>query len=242
MDKIYAVIPAYNEQDNIKDVINGWYDAIAATSPESRLVIIDDGSRDDTLKIAREEEATHPQLIVLHKENSGHGATILYGYKYAIENGADFVFQTDSDGQTLPEEFPAFFEKRNEYDFVIGHRKERKDGKKRIFTTRVLRLVIRIIFGVYIKDANTPFRLMSSSSLKECLKVVPKDYNLTNVIVSVAYARLGYKGLYIPVTFRPRQGGVNSINMKKIFKTGFAALRDFRNINKALKAAEKEKN
>lgn len=47
----------------------------------------------------------YPQLIGITKPNSGHGATVLYAYKYAIQNGADYVFQTDSDGQTLTEEF-----------------------------------------------------------------------------------------------------------------------------------------
>ena len=53
-----------------------------------------------------------PQLIPLDKPNSGHGATVLYLYRYAIENGADYIFQTDSDGQTNPEEFWQMYENR----------------------------------------------------------------------------------------------------------------------------------
>jgi hypothetical protein len=88
-----------------------------------------------------------------------------------------------------------------------------------------------------VTDANTPFRLMKSDTLRENIGLVPKDFNLSNVIISVIYAKKKYKVKYIPITFRPRQGGVNSINMKRIFKIGMQALADFRQINKTLKEA-----
>lgn len=234
MDKLFAIIPAYNEQDNIRDVINAWYDVITATSPDSRLVVIDDGSKDDTFRIMQEEAAEKPALIALHKENSGHGATVLYGYRYALENGADFVFQTDSDGQTLPSEFGMFYRRRHEYPFIIGLRKDRKDGFFRILTNRVLRLVVRTVFKIDLKDINTPYRLMERSLLEDCLRYIPEDFNLSNVILTVVAARRGYRGLYIPVTFRNRQGGKNSINIKKIFKIGARAIKDFYSINRSL--------
>ena len=53
---------------------------------------------------------TRPLLVAQTKPNGGHGSTVLYGYRYAIENGADYVFQTDSDGQTPPSEFDEFWE------------------------------------------------------------------------------------------------------------------------------------
>lgn len=234
MDKIYAVIPAYNEQDNIREVINDWYPVIMATGPESRLVIIDDGSKDDTFDILCDEAHKRPGLIALSKPNSGHGATLLYGYRYAISQGADFIFQTDSDGQTLASEFEGFYKRRNDYDIVIGHRKGRQDGFSRLVVTKTLKAVVRLMFGVKITDANTPYRLMKAEPLKDCLSVVPDNFNLTNVVLSVAFARFAYKGAFVPVTFRPRQGGKNSINIPKIIKIGFRALRDFRSINKEI--------
>lgn len=241
MEKIYAVIPAYNEQDNIREVINDWYPVIAATGRDSRLVVIDDGSKDDTYRILREEAADKPALIALTKPNSGHGATVLFGYEYALSHGADFVFQTDSDGQTLSSEFEEFYRHRYDYDIVIGHRKGRQDGFSRLLVTKTLKAVVRIMFGVSVRDANTPFRLMKAQALADCMRVVPKRFNLSNVVLTVAFARLGYKGLYIPVTFRPRQGGKNSINIRKIALIGFRALRDFYRINKELKHESKKR-
>lgn len=235
MDKLYIVIPAYNEEANIEKVIRDWYPVVDRIGHGSRLVIIDDGSRDGTYsilqKFGKELEALEP----ITKPNGGHGATVLYGYRYAVNAGADYVFQTDSDGQTLPEEFWPFWEQRNSYDMVIGHRRGRQDGFSRVFVTKTLKLVLWLCFHVSITDANTPFRLMKTATLKEQLKLVPENFNLSNVMISVIYARKKLAVKYMPVTFRPRQGGVNSINMKKIIRIGRQAVQDFRRINKDLR-------
>ena len=237
MDKLFIVIPEYNEEENIRQVIDDWYPVVEAHNGdgESRLVIIDDGSKDSTFKIMEEYAKERPLFCPITKPNGGHGATVLYGYHYALEHGADYIFQTDSDGQTLPSEFEAFWEQRSLYDMVIGWRKGREDGASRVFTTKVLKLVIKVCFGVTVTDANTPFRLMKASILQEQIKLVPKDFNLSNVIITVIYTKKGLGVKYMPITFRPRQGGVNSINLKKIFKIGKQALKDFREINKAIR-------
>lgn len=244
MDRLFIVMPAYNEQDNIRELIETWYPVVVKTGPESRLVIVNDGSRDNTYNIMRDCAADKPQFVPLTKENGGHGDTVLYAYNYAINTlnsnkvmggGKAYVFQTDSDGQTLPEEFWQFWEKRNDFDLIIGHRKGRQDGFARVVVTKVLKLTIRLCFGVTVTDANTPFRLMESSKLAENIKLVPEHFFLSNVILTVIYTKKKQHIKYIPITFRPRQGGVNSINLKKIFKIGVKAIGDFRKINHELK-------
>ena len=235
-DKLYIVIPAYNESENIIDVVNDWYPVVEQYGGEgSRLVIIDDGSKDNTYEILQKLAADRPLMEAVTKPNSGHGATVLYGYHYALDHGADYIFQTDSDGQTLSSEFGPFWENREQYDMVIGHRNHREDGFSRKIVTKTLKLVIKLCFGVTVTDANTPFRLMKAETLKKYIGLIPKDYNLANVIVSVIYAKKNCKVKYFPITFRPRQGGVNSINLKRIFKIGVQALKDFRVIAKAIK-------
>lgn len=237
MEKLYIVIPVYNEEANIKEVIEDWYPVVEKHNEngESRLVLIDDGSKDSTYSIIQECAQKYPLIKAITKQNEGHGATVLYGYNYAIENGADYIFQTDSDGQTLPSEFEQFWDCREDYEMVIGHRCKREDGFSRFVVTKVLKATLKVCFGVAVTDANTPFRLMKADVLKENLKLVPEKFNLSNVIISVIYAKKKYNVKYIPITFRPRQGGVNSINLKKIFKIGVQAIKDFRKINKTLK-------
>ncbi|MBQ8185104.1 MAG: glycosyltransferase family 2 protein [Lachnospiraceae bacterium] len=240
MDKLYLIMPAYNEEANIEQVISEWYPVVEKIGGESRLVIVDDGSKDHTYEMMLEAAKTRPLFQPVTKPNGGHGATVLYGYRYALEQGADYIFQTDSDGQTRPDEFWQFWKQREAYDMVIGHRSKREDGFSRVVVTKVLKAVIRVCFGVSVTDANTPFRLMKASTLKENIHLVPRDFNLSNVIISVIYAKKQLKVKYFPITFRPRQGGVNSINLKKIFRIGQQAVKDFRTINAALAKAEKE--
>ena len=93
--------------------------------------------------------------------------------------------------------------------------------------------------GVLIPDSNAPFRLMRASYLKKYLKKIPENYNLPNVMLTTLGQYYHENIIFNPISFRPRQGGINSINMKKIFKIGRQALIDFRNIKKAVMIDEK---
>lgn len=234
-DKLYIVIPAYNEEENIDAVAREWHEVVSSIGVNSKLVIIDDGSKDQTYNKLCELKKELSQLCPLTKQNSGHGATLLFGYNYALQEGADYIFQTDSDGQTLPSEFHQFWEDRNNNDAIIGYRNHRQDGFSRVIVTKTLKLVLRIIFGLNITDANTPYRLMSRKILEKYIPKVPKDFNLANVMLTVFFVHNKEKIRFIPITFRPRQGGVNSINIRKITKIGIQAVKDFQSIKKGMK-------
>ena len=232
MDKLCIVIPAYNEEVNIDSVAREWHEVVKRIGEDSQLVIISDGSKDSTYKILLNLQKELPQLIPVTKKNGGHGGTVLYGYKYALEHGADYIFQTDSDGQTLPDEIWTFWEARKDYDAQIGYRKGRQDGFSRVVVTKVLKLVLFFSFGLWITDANTPFRLMSRESLQRLIPKIPENYNLSNVLLTVLYEKEKACLRYLPITFRPRQGGVNSINLKKIVGIGKKAVKDFASLKK----------
>lgn len=110
MRKIYFVLPAYNEEANIEETIRQWYPVVERCGGECRLVIANDGSKDKTYEIMTRLQSQYPQFIPLDKPNQGHGPTVIYLYRYAIAHGADYIFQTDSDGQTNPLEFNAFLD------------------------------------------------------------------------------------------------------------------------------------
>ena len=234
-EKLYIVIPAYNEEETITAVATKWHKVVEKIGQHSKLVVINDGSKDNTLQKLKTLTKTLPNLIVLNKENGGHGDTILYGYKYALDKKANYIFQTDSDDQTLPSEFWDFWEQRHNYDAIIGSRKHRQDGFSRIIVTKVLKLVIFTIFHINIEDANTPFRLINKKTLEKYYPQIPQHFNLSNVMLSILIVKGNEKVKFIPITFRPRQGGVNSINLKKISKIGIKAIKDFKTIKKELK-------
>lgn len=226
-DRLIIVIPAYNEAMNIELVVCQWYPVIEKIGGESRLFVINDGSTDGTQEKLQKLQTAYPCLRAVKKKNQGHGATVLYGYRCALAEGTDYIFQTDSDGQTLPEDFWQMWERRKECGLLIGSRQGRQDGWQRVFVTRVLRLLLWIIFGCWVEDANTPFRLMKAEQLREVIEQIPENYFLSNVLMTVIYTKENLGVQYFPITFRPRQAGKNSIDMKKILKIGCTAVGDF---------------
>lgn len=177
---MYIVVPAYNESENVSQLVEKWYPVVERHDDGglSRLIVIDDGSEDDTYERLQALAADRPLLVALTKTNSGHGPTLIYGYRHALGVGADWVFQTDSDGQTDPSEFDLMWDARADYDAQFGNRTERGDGRGRAFAERTLCRVLRHYFGVCIPDANAPFRLMSAQYLADYLPRLPEDYNL----------------------------------------------------------------
>ena len=227
MDRLYIVIPAYNEEETIGQVAREWHKVARQAGEGSRLVIVNDGSKDRTYEILCNLRKELPLLVPLTKENGGHGAAVRYGYAYAIHKKADYIFQTDADGQTLPGEFQKFWKRRCRADVLIGYRKHREDGISRIVVTEVLRFVLWVIFGLYVTDANTPYRLMDRQVLERNIKQVPRNFQLPNVLLTVLFLKNKETVIFIPITFRPRQGGKNSIDLYKITKIGIRAIRDF---------------
>lgn len=233
-EKLYIIIPAYNEAANIGRLIKEWYPIVERHNGagHSRLVIINDGSNDNTYELVKEAEQQHPLLRGLTKVNGGHGSTVLYGYRYAIKNNADYVFQTDSDNQTDPAEFEQFWQFRQKYDAIIGNRTHRKDGLQRIFVEKALLHILHFYYGVEIPDSNAPYRLMKMELLKKYLPKMPLDFNLPNVMLTTYFAYYHEKIKFLPISFAARQGGINSINIPKIAKIGWRALGDFRVLKK----------
>ena len=241
MDSLYIIIPAYNEAENIASTIEEWYDVIENHNGngESRLVIIDDGSTDYTFDIIEKAKESRPLLETISKENGGHGSSIYQGYLYALEKGADYIFQTDSDGQTLASEFEQFYSLREEYNVQIGDRINRADGIVRKLISFGVRIAVLFTFGVMVKDVNTPYRLMDNKSLKKAIGYLPENYNITNVALTGIFGCMAKDKKYgselirmrfVPITFRTRQGGNNSINPVKIIKIGMHAFKELREI------------
>lgn len=226
-DILYVVMPAYNEEGNIKETVKSWYPILEGKDEASRLVIADSGSTDNTHIILEEMQKEYPKLEIFTECEKQHGPKLIALYDYAINKGADFIFQTDSDGQTNPDEFDAFWQLRNEYTGIFGERTVRGDGKDRAFVEKVVCLLLKIFFNVNVPDANAPFRLMRTGSVKKYLYKLPKNYNIPNIMITTYFAHYKEKLTFKEISFKPRQAGTNSINIPKIVKIGWQALSDF---------------
>lgn len=235
-ETLYIVMPAYNEEANIKATLDAWYPVIEKHNKtgNSRLVVVNDGSKDNTYKMMQEYAEAHPLFVPLTKPNGGHGSTVIFAYDYAIKSGADWIFQTDSDGQTNPDEFDAFWNERDNYDAIFGNRTVRGDGKSRAFVEKVVCMLVKHYFGVKVPDANAPFRLMRADKVSKYLGKLKPDYNLPNIMMTTYFVYYKERVTFKEISFKPREKGTNSINIKKIIKIGQQALKDFRELKKNL--------
>lgn len=238
MDRLYLVMPAYNEEDNIEEVVKAWYPILSGKDEKSRLVVADSGSSDRTHAILMEMKRVMPKLEIMSDTDRQHGPKVIALYDYAIKNGAEYIFQTDSDGQTDPGEFDEFWDRKDRYDFICGNRQsggERGDGRLRIFIENIVCLLLKLYFGVKVPDANAPFRLMKTDTVKKYLYNMPGDYSLPNIMLTVYFVYYRERVCFREITFKPRQGGANSVNMIKIVKIGWQALFDFYGFKKSMR-------
>ncbi|MDD5349519.1 MAG: glycosyltransferase family 2 protein [Chthoniobacteraceae bacterium] len=229
---LILVMPIYNEEANITQVISEWLPVLSNLGIRYELFAINDGSKDRTLPILQSLACEHPgNIVVIDKPNSGHGRSCRAGYERALERSARWILQIDSDGQCDPSYFPSFWSQREEADCVFGFRSTRGDGLVRKLISRSCGVLSSLVSGVNVRDANVPYRLMRNEALAQALPRVPADFDVQNIALTVALKRCqGIRWRYVPIHFRDRQGGVNSINIRKIAKMGWKMLNELRRV------------
>jgi dolichol-phosphate mannosyltransferase len=225
---LWVVMPVYNEQESITTVINQWLEELRKYQIKFTMCILNDGSKDRSLQIIQELASKEKEIKVVDKSNSGHGQTCVAGYKIALENGADWIFQIDSDGQCDVSFFEKFQKVTAVYPVIFGYRKTRDDGFKRFLISRIVSVFSYLATGIWVRDANVPYRLMRASSVKEIIGKIPFDFYLANILVSVLLQKK-YKIHWIDIRFRNRIGGTASIKTFSFVKHGFKLFRQLRN-------------
>jgi glycosyltransferase involved in cell wall biosynthesis len=227
-----VVMPIYNEEANIQTVIGEWVTALEQLGIPFVLFAVNDGSTDGTGEALGQLAQLHPGRIEpVNKPNAGHGLACRTGYSLAVARGMAWTLQIDSDGQCDPQFFSSFWNGRHEADVLFGLRQTRDDGFARVLISNLCRVATSLLAGRDLKDANVPYRLMRAAALQEALGRVPADFDMQNVALTVALKRdrrLRWK--YIPIHFRDRQGGTNSINLRRILRMGFTLLVNLRKI------------
>ncbi|MGA2031325.1 MAG: glycosyltransferase family 2 protein [Thermoguttaceae bacterium] len=207
--ELAVVMPVYNEEECVVAVIRSWQGVLQRLAVCYRIMVLNDGSRDRTgeeLQVFQGDET----IDVVHKANSGHGPTILLGYRRAVEI-APWVFQCDSDDEMKAEHFPRLWTERHKYDALFGSRAGRVQSLDRKILSFGSRLAVRLMFGGGVADVNTAYRLMRSGPLRQIVAQMPDGVFAPNVIISGAFSRAGLRLSNIPVPFEPRQSGLVSV-------------------------------
>ncbi|MBC8151418.1 MAG: glycosyltransferase family 2 protein [Bacteroidetes bacterium] len=240
------VMPAYNEEEVIEVVVEQWTSMLTREFPTdtTRLIVVNDGSRDKTGAILDSIKSRYPKLMVVHQPNGGHGNAVVNGYRQAVAIDSEYVFQTDSDDQFVTEDFRKLWAKREQSPFILGYREERFDAPARLVITRILRLSIALIYGTYIKDSNIPFRLIRGSFLRKLLAQLPDPTPFApNIFLAVMGKKAGFDTFDIPITHKERLTGTVSILRWKLLKVcfqSFSELAQFRlDLGRKVKALQK---
>lgn len=223
-DKLCVVMPVYNEEDAIGPVLKKWTVALDALSIDYVIRPYNDGSKDKSLQVMQDVAKDLPCVDVRDKINGGHGNTILTGYRDAVSDGYDWVFQIDSDDEMGPEKFGELWASRNDYDFLVGYRDGRKQALPRKVVSFVSRLCVRFFYGKSIWDVNTPYRLMRVEEFAPFYQTIPLTTFAPNVLLSGLVARHKLRFFEMPVPQHDRTTGEVSIKKWKLFK---AAARSF---------------
>lgn len=224
LSPVSVVMPVYNEQGIIERTVRDYYSEIVEKIPGSEMVIVDDCSTDNSPLILKELSAELPNIRVIRtQENGGHGRAL----RLAFENvKCDLIFHTDSDYQNDPRDFWKLYNEIEGQDLVIGYRAERNDPIPRLIITRLVILVNFLLFGLYIRDANSPFKLMRSSCLEECLKDIRNDVFAPSILLAITAKKKGYRLKEIPVSHLSRKTGRASIVKWKLVRACLRTLRE----------------
>jgi glycosyltransferase involved in cell wall biosynthesis len=202
-------MPVYNEQDCILPVALEWLPRLQAVG--GRLLIIDDGSRDQTPAILQRLTLQHPSLSFLTQANAGHGAAVLAGYRLALAQNCQWVFQVDSDGEMPSSLFPEIWNARHSAPFLLGARVNRGRHPLRLVLSAIHRRLLHAIFGLSLRDPNIPFRLMRAAELRQLIDALPPGLFAPNVFLSLMAARRGWLADGPDIPLAPRAGGRPSI-------------------------------
>lgn len=233
--KLAVVMPVYNEEECIQNVIASWYAKFSIlTNDDFTFLAINDGSKDNSLLELQNLAEIYPHLKIITKDNEGHGPTVLRGYREAISLGPEWIFQMDSDNQFFSDDFDLLWNRREESTFILGKRENRQDPFPRLVVTRILKLLIFIFFLKRVKDPNIPFRLLKTETLKSFVEKLTSDYFAPNIYLSLFAKKEGIDTIDIPVQHVERKSGENSISIKNLFKItlkNFVELLKFRFLN-----------
>lgn len=223
-----VVIPIYNEEATIEKVVEEWDKEFQRLSITPCFILVNDGSKDGTLNVLETMAKNGPsKYLVINKSNSGHGRTCRFGYEIAAASEVEWILQIDSDGQCDPSFFSIFWETRERADCIFGIRTKRDDGTARMLTSKICKLGSTLLCGRDMGDPNVPYRLLRTTILRGALKKIPASFDIHNVALTFILKQdpeIRWK--YIPIRFRDRQGGSNSINLLNVAHLGVSMLFD----------------
>ena len=193
--KLDIVIPAYNEENTIEDVVT-------RLKYFGNVIVVNDASTDKTASILKKLHIP----VLTNKTNMGHAKSVIRGLTHAK---GDFIMYLDADNQIKPFNF----------DVILGYRVHRQDKFFRKVVSFILRMIILLRHRMWIRDANCPFKVFNHFTLNFLLFELPKNSIVPSIDLAILAKRYNFNVLQIPVDHYPyenRKGFLQSMNRKSL--------------------------
>ncbi|HTA32788.1 MAG TPA: polyprenol monophosphomannose synthase [Solirubrobacteraceae bacterium] len=219
----WLILPTYNEAENVRAIVTAAVAALAAAAPDGfRILIVDDGSPDGTGRIADELAAEHDWMQVLHRsEKNGIGPAYLAGFRHALDAGAGYVMEMDSDFSHDPADLPRLLQAvRDGADLALGSRYAPGGG---VVDWGLLRRVVseggstyaRLVLGLHVRDLTGGFKCFRREVLETIhFDSVRSQGYAFQVELTYRAVQAGFRVVEVPITFRDRQQGTSKMSWR----------------------------
>ena len=205
--RVFAVIPAYNEEKYISKIIKETKKYV------DKVIVVDDGSKDKSVSMARRSKA----VVLTHLVNLGKGAALKTGCDYAIKSNASLIIAIDADAQHDPKEIPSFLKGLKNHEIVLGYRKlNRKMPSVLKFGNWFINKTIRFLYDIKIRDSQCGYRAFTAKAYKN-LRWKASDYSMeSEMIAKMGKYRLSYTEIPIETIYSDRYKGTTVLDGIKI--------------------------
>jgi dolichol-phosphate mannosyltransferase len=217
----WLVLPTYNEAPNVEAFVRAVLPQLASAAPEYHVLVVDDSSPDGTGEIADRLAAELPEVEVLHRrKKEGLGRAYLAGFRYALDAGADFVLEMDSDFSHDPKDLPRLLEAAKDADLVLGSRYVDGGGVSdwslaRRMLSRGGSSYARHVLGIPVRDLTGGFKCFRREVLETLdLESIQADGYGFQIELTYCAIRAGFRVVEVPIVFRDRQAGVSKMSAR----------------------------
>lgn len=215
-----VILPAFNEEGNIRAVVEDAYRNIWKITPVFEIIVVNDGSNDRTGDICDRLVEEFPEVrVVHHAQNRGYGAALKSGIESARH---DLIFFTDADGQFDLKEVATLLEDTDAYDVVAGYRARRQDPPHRLLFAWGWNILVRVVLGIRVRDIDCAFKVFHRRVFNKVQ--IQSVGAMVNTEIFAQISRFGMTVKEVPVTHLPRQHGESTGGKLAVITKAFREL------------------